>query len=142
MSVQATQITGQCLCGVVRYKITASPLASRTCWCRVCQFIGAGSATGNVWCPSDALVSEGELREFTSTADSGSRMHRRFCPACGTHMFSDAESRPHLTFVRAGTLSNRELAAPTLTIWTAQAPSWACISEDLPQLEGQAPPAG
>jgi hypothetical protein len=28
-----------------------------------------------------------------------------------------------------------------MTIWTASAPSWACINEDLPRLEGQPPPA-
>ena len=29
-------------------------------------------------------------------------MHRRFCPSCGTHLFSEAESRPHLVIVRNG----------------------------------------
>jgi hypothetical protein len=58
----------------------------------------------------------GETRDYESVADSGNKMHRRFCPACGTHLFSEAGSRPHLVFVRAGTLDNPEIAQPAATI--------------------------
>jgi hypothetical protein len=67
-------------------------------------------------------------------------MHRHFCPTCGTQIFSAAEARPGVVIVRGGALDDPELAAPGSTIWTAAAPSWACINEDLPQLEGQPPP--
>jgi hypothetical protein len=134
------QITGHCLCEAVRYRITASPIASRSCWCRVCQYIGAGSATVNVCFPSDAISIDGELRDFRSIAESGNVMHRRFCPNCGTHMFSEAESRPHLIFVRAGTLDDPELGKPAATIWTSEAPTWACIDMSLPRIESQPPP--
>jgi hypothetical protein len=59
---------------------------------------------------------------------------------CGTHLFSEAESRPHLIFVRAGTLDDPELARPAATIWTAKAPSWACVNDALPSWEGQPSP--
>jgi hypothetical protein len=78
----------------------------------------------------------GELRDYESVADSGNRMHRRFCPNCGTHLFSEAEVRPHLIFVRGGTLDDPELARPATTIWAPSAPSWACINDDLPRFEG------
>jgi hypothetical protein len=73
-------------------------------------------------------------------ADSGNVMHRRFCPKCGTQLFSEAESRPHLVFVRAGTLDDRELAKPRSTIWVSAAPSWACIDDTIPRVERQPPP--
>jgi hypothetical protein len=135
-------VTGGCLCKAVRYQITAAPIRSRACWCRLCQYIGAGTATVNVAFPSDAITIEGQLSDYVSTADSGNILHRRFCPVCGTHVFSEAESRPHLIFVRAGTLDDPETAKPAMTIWTSQAPSWACIDADLPQVEKQPPPAG
>lgn len=133
--------SGRCLCGAVRYRVTAAPIITRVCWCRLCQFIGGGSATVNAAFPTAAMTVEGEVRDYASTADSGSRMHRKFCPACGTHLFSEAQSRPHLVFVRVGTLDDREATRPVATIWTSEAPSWACIDETLPQIERQPPPA-
>jgi len=120
--------------------MTAAPMATRVCWCRVCQYLGAGSGTVNVCFPTNAMTIEGETRDYRSLADSGNVMHRRFCPACGTTLFSEAESRPHLIFVRAGTLDDPEIARPGATIWTSQAPSWACIDESLPKNERQPPP--
>jgi hypothetical protein len=134
-------ITGGCLCRAIRYEIAAAPIVTRVCWCRLCQFIGAGSGTVNTCFPSAALTLHGEPRSYRSAADSGNVMFRRFCPTCGTHLFSAAESRPHLVFVRAGTLDDPELARPSSTIWTSQAPSWACIDEALPRFERQPPPA-
>jgi len=135
-------ITGGCLCKAVRYSISAAePLVTRVCWCRVCQFIGAGSATVNSCFPSAALSVSGELHDYSMVADSGNVSHRRFCPVCGTHLFSASEARPHLVFVRVGTLDDPEIAHPAMTIWTSSAPSWACFDARLPQIERQPPPA-
>ncbi|MBC8027614.1 MAG: GFA family protein [Steroidobacteraceae bacterium] len=135
-----TPIMGGCLCRKVRFRITAAPIAMRLCWCRDCQYFAAGSATVNVVFPSDAVTVEGELTDYVSVADSGSRMHRRFCPTCGTPVFSASESRPHLVIVRNGALDDTGLLEPTATIWTASAPEWAWIDDAHPRFEGQPPP--
>ena len=134
-------ITGGCFCRAVRYEVSAEPIATRVCWCRDCQFLGAGSATVNVVVPADAVVISGPLRDYPSSADSGNCMHRQFCGVCGTPVTSAAEARPHLLILRAGTLDDPERARPGLTIWTDSAPSWACISGDIPRIAGQPPPA-
>jgi hypothetical protein len=135
------EITGGCLCKAVRYRITAAPIVTRVCWCRVCQYFAAGNATVNTCFPSNAIAIVGVLTDYVSIADSGNVMHRRFCPTCGTPMFSEAESRPHLVFVRTGTLDDRELAKPAATIWTSSAPTWACIDQRIPHVTHQPPPA-
>jgi len=135
-------ITGGCRCGAVRYESTAMPITVRKCWCRDCQYFASGNATVNVTFLADAVTVAGPTHDFASTADSGSRMHRRFCPSCGVHLFSAAESRPHLLIVRAGTLDDPGLAQPEAVIWSASAPAWATIECDIPVHEGQiAPPA-
>jgi hypothetical protein len=129
------------LCGKIRYESASSPIVARICWCRVCQYLGAGSGTVNVCFAAASLKIHGLTGDYRSVADSGNVMHRRFCPDCGTQLFSAAEARPHLIFVRAGTLDDREIAKPAVTIWTSQAPSWACISDTLPKFDRQPPPA-
>jgi hypothetical protein len=135
-------VTGGCLCRAVRYRITAAPIVTRMCWCRDCQYFAAGNSSVNVCFPSNAIEIEGKLTDYRSVADSGNVMHRRFCPSCGTPMFSEAESRPHLIFVRAGTLDDTSLANPSMNIWTSSAPQWACLDPKLPKVEKQPPPAG
>jgi len=43
-------------------------------------------------------------------------------------------------FIRAGALDDPGLIAPQATIWTGQAPDWACFDPAIPQNEGQPPP--
>lgn len=133
--------SGGCLCGAVRYHSTQPPLTTRACWCRDCQYIGAGTATVNMVFPAEAVTITGDLQDFVSPAAGGNIMHRRFCPHCGTPLFSGAESRPHLVVIRAGTLDDPNLVRPAITIWTSSAPQWACFDPTLPQTEAQPPPA-
>lgn len=135
-------IAGGCLCGRVRFHTEARPIVARLCWCRDCQAFAAGNATVNVVFPADGFEIEGETRDYVSTADSGNVMHRRFCPHCGTPLFSQSEARPNLIIARAGALDDPELIGPSSAIWTASAPSWALIDEAMTTHERQGPLAG
>lgn len=134
-------ITGGCLCKAVRYSANAAPIVTRQCWCRLCQYVGAGSSTVNVAFETKHVTLAGELRRFASIADSGNRLQRGFCPVCGTPVTSEAEARPHLIFLRAGTLDDPSIAAPAMNIWTSQAPVWAHLGGEVPSVAGQPPPA-
>ena len=106
-------IAGGCLCGAVRFEIDAdAPLTDRQCWCRVCQYLGACRGMVSAGFLKDAVNVSGPLTDYVSYADSGSVMHRRFRPQCGTQVFSEAEPRPHLIFVRVGALDDPNLAWP------------------------------
>lgn len=135
-------ITGQCLCGGVRYESSEPPIVTRVCWCGLCQKIGAGSATVNVFFQTATFKIQGALHDHVSIADSGNVMHRRFCPTCGTAMFTEAENRPAMIGVRAGTLDDPSVVKPSMTIWTSAAPVWAAIDPNLPSYEKGAPPVG
>jgi hypothetical protein len=132
--------TGGCLCGAVRYSSEAAPAPARACWCRLCQYLGAGGGTVNFVLPLEGLTLTGTLTEHIAIADSGTRMRRQFCPVCGTPVTSAAESRPDIVVFRSGTLDDPNLGAPNATIWTSMAPAWACFDEKLPQFPEQAPP--
>ena len=130
-------ITGGCLCGSVRYTINAQPIVARHCWCRDCQYVGAGSGTVNVFFPTEAVKVEGKLADYTSSAASGNIMHRQFCVTCGTPVFTQSEARQQVIGIRAGTLDDPEVGKPGKTIWTLSVPSWAVFDPDIPREEKQ-----
>lgn len=131
---------GGCLCKSVRYRISAPPVTARQCWCRDCQYWAAGNATVNAVFPSEAVSVTGTLSEYVSLAASGNVVRRKFCPQCGTPVFSAADVRPQVIVVRVGTLDDPNQITPAVTIWTDSAPKWACINESLPTFPRQPPP--
>ena len=71
-------LTGNCLCGAVKYVATSKPIATRACWCRLCQTLAAGNATINLVFPRAEVTITGELSDFQTGAESGNKMHRKF----------------------------------------------------------------
>lgn len=124
--------TGGCLCGQVRFTITAEPLGARMCWCRDCQRIASGSATVNALFPPEAITYAGEITTFEKVADSGNLVERGFCPACGSQIFSRPRANDTPTRIRVGTLDDPEAVAPQAIIWTDSAPGWAVLDPALP----------
>lgn len=134
-----TERTGRCLCGAVSFKLSAEPLATRICWCRDCQHLAA-NGTVNLLVAADALSISGSLAEYTKTADSGSEITRQFCPSCGTHLFAKSSARPQFRVVRAGNLDEPSSIQPSVNIWAASAPSWACLNPAIEREEQQPVP--
>ena len=131
-----TERTGRCLCGAVSFKLATEPLATRLCWCRDCQHLAA-NGTVNMLVAADGLSVSGTLSEHTKTADSGNEVTRQFCPACGTHLFAKSSARPAFRVVRAGNLDDPSSVQPSVNIWAASAPSWACLDPALERVEQQ-----
>jgi len=98
-----------------------------------------GRRHGDVFFPTEAVKVEGALAEHASPAASGNLMHRRYCPSCGTPVFTQTEARLHFLGVRAGTLDDPEIAKPQMAIWTSSAPSWAAFEPGIPHEPKQAP---
>ena len=131
--------TGSCLCGQVRFRVKGQPVVSRLCWCRDCQHI-AGNGTANAIFPTEAIEIDGQTAEYTSTADSGNQVRRRFCAKCGSHLFADNTGRLGLTVVRLGTLDEPSSITPEANIWVSSAPRWACLSSAIASFEKQPQP--
>ena len=134
------QVTGRCYCGAVRYTFDQQPIALRACWCRDCQYLSNGNASMNAIFRTETFRLTGEVSEYESQADSGNTMRRRFCPKCGTQLFSQSSARPDLMVVRVGSLDDREIGGPQSYIWTRSAPSWGHVDPALPNCDGQPAP--
>lgn len=134
-----TERKGQCLCGAVTFKLKAEPLATRVCWCRDCQRLAA-NGTVNALVAAEALEVSGALANYVKTADSGNSITRQFCPSCGTQLFGISTGRPQFRVVRVGSFDDPSSFKPTMNIWTASAPAWACLDSSLENIDGQPVP--
>src|SRR5262249_58989803 len=101
---EGAMISGRCLCGAVQWESPEPPIVTRWCWCRECQYLGAGSGTVNACFRTASFKITGKTSDYVSIADSGNRMHRRFWPTCATPAFRQAEGGPPRIFARLGSL--------------------------------------
>lgn len=133
-------VEGGCLCGAVRFRFREEPLATRACWCRVCQYMATGNASVSAFFRTETFEVTGPTSSHVSNAESGTAIRRRFCPTCGTPLFADALGQSDVMVVRVGALDDRAIEKPQSYIWTASAPHWGYIDPDVSICLGQ--PAG
>lgn len=122
-------LTGGCLCGNVRYEITASPRLVYTCHCTDCQKL-TGSAFSIAFIADDGAfrLTRGEPRSLQRIAASGRTSRRWVCPDCGCWICG-AVAREGERRVRAGTLDDTSWLRPTMHFWTRSKQPWVVLPE-------------
>ncbi len=129
-------LAGGCLCGKVRYEISAPPITTANCHCRSCQkSVGAPHAAILI-VPASSFVVTGEVKEFVTIAASGNEMHRVFCPECGSGLFAKNSGFPDVRPVLATTLDDPSIYKPEKDIWVADAQPWDVMDPALPKFAG------
>ena len=77
------KITGGCLCGAIRYEITAAPNKVGTCHCRRCQRWSGSVLTSWADFGKDGFrCTEGEITYYRSSDFT----ERGFCAVCGSSL--------------------------------------------------------
>lgn len=130
-------VTGGCLCGAVRYELTAPMLFGGFCYCVDCRK-SSGSHSASMAVPEAAVQVTGATREFQTQGDSGNMVTRVFCPNCGSPIMSKG-ARPGVVMLKAGSLDDPEQFKPMASIYVTRAPSWDKPREGLPIFDGMPP---
>ena len=137
----AQTLTGGCLCGAVRYKVSADFIFSGKCYCEDCRKT-SGSGHGSVYAvPEQAVSVTGKLTEFTKAGGSGQSITRRFCPVCGSRISSMAAVMPGVMMLTASSLDEPETFVSQMSIFTSRAPSWDRPPSDTPSFAEMPPQA-
>ena len=130
-------ITGGCLCGAIRYSISAPVTGLRACHCTHCQKTsGTGASVNAVVLSKDFKLTQGTPKRFTVKADSGRTLFRHFCGDCGSPIYSQRETTPERIVVRAGTIDDSSGMKITTNIWTSSARPWSWIDPASEQVPG------
>jgi len=125
----AKPLQGGCLCGAIRYEITAPFLSAGYCHCTHCQRrTGTGSsANGRVPQSGFELLAGGEqLRAFKPPTG----VPKLFCAVCGSALFSGDPLNDPEVAVRLGTLDGDPGIRPRSRQFVASAVAWEPIPDD------------
>jgi hypothetical protein len=133
--------TGGCACQAVRYEIAAEPLLMAHCQCRDCQEQTGSGHASVVAFPKAAVKLAGTATQYQSTADSGKRKTRAFCPVCGTPLYVLLESMPDAFLVKAVTLDDASVFQPQMVLYTDRAHAWDHVDPGLPAFPKMPPAA-
>jgi hypothetical protein len=124
-----TPLQGGCLCGAVRFEITAPFLFAGYCHCTHCQRrTGTGSSVnGRVPRAGFRLLrGEQQLRSFQPPVG----VPKVFCETCGSALFSGDPSADREVAVRLGTLDRDPGIRPQFRQFVDSAAPWEPIPED------------
>ena len=134
-------LTGGCLCGGVRFEISAPLVSSGYCHCTRCQRRTgtAASASARIAPGSLALVSGEELLRSWDPPDDG--YSKVFCSACGSALWSQSQEDPEIKSVRLGAFDGDPGIRPSDHAFVAYAAVWEPLPDDgLPRYPEGRPP--
>ena len=127
---RATEWTGGCQCGAVRYRLLTPPEHASICHCRMCQ-----RASGQPFMAL-ARVRDDDLRwtrGCPSVFASSNIVERGFCSACGTPLTYRRVQSGNVS-VTIGSLDDPEATCPTQQFGIESELSWTAGLNALPTM--------
>ena len=129
----ASNYTGGCQCGAVRYECTADAIFMGNCHCRDCQKASGSGYEAAIGVPAPALKITGNVKYHDVKADSGNMVSRGFCPNCGSRLFGKSSGMAQLAVIMAGSLDDPKQFQPGMDVYTSSAQPWDHMNPGLPK---------
>jgi glyoxylase I family protein len=123
---------GQCLCGAVRYEVTAPLGEARLCHCEMCRRANGAAFSANVRVARkdySLVAGEASITEYESSPGH----FRAFCRVCGSPVYARLQVDPEHIRLRLGGLSGELDVRVTAHVWVSANPSWYAIEDSLEQ---------
>jgi hypothetical protein len=123
-------LQGGCLCGAVRYEITAPFLSAGYCHCTRCQRRTGTGSSANGRVPQDGfrLLSGPERLRAWEPPDGG--VPKLFCETCGSALFSGEPLSDEEVAVRLGTLDGDPGIRAQYRMFVDFAAPWEPLPDD------------
>jgi hypothetical protein len=131
---------GACLCGAVRFRVTAPFETAGYCHCTRCQRRSGTTSTLNARVAPEGFEILGGAESIrTWTPPDG--QPKSFCVNCGGHLFSGDPERGPMVGVRLGPVQGDPGIRPEWHEWVSSAPAWDRIPDDgLPRFDERREP--
>jgi hypothetical protein len=121
---------GGCLCGALRFRVTAAMLDSGYCHCRMCQQNSGAPVVAWVTFPAASFSwVAGEPGTYASSA----RAKRRFCATCGSYLVFASTDSPDEVSVNTASFDTPDAFPPRKHIFVGSRISWFQTADHLPR---------
>jgi len=129
---------GSCLCGSIRYELSAELGDFGYCHCKSCRKASGSAHAANA--PVERahfhLIGEsGTLREYQSSPGK----FRAFCSSCGSPIYAYVAATPNVLRLRLGSLDTPFAQRAKAHTFVADKAEWEQIEGSLPQFPAWAP---
>lgn len=126
---------GGCLCGRVRFQVTAAAIDSGYCHCRMCQ---RNTGAPVVAYTSFPLASFSWIGQPAGAYASSPQSTRRFCTACGSYLVFETHGAQKIS-VNTASLDHPADFAPLRHIYIESRIPWFEVADALPRYSGAGP---
>jgi hypothetical protein len=123
-------LSGECMCGDVRYRVEDSFCYALNCHCSQCR-----KATGSAFKPFGGIERGkfGVIKGQEAISIFGKeKVHDARCKRCGSLLYSVVRDGQYV-HVTLGTLVDEPSMCPTAHIYVGSKAPWYTINDDLPQ---------
>jgi hypothetical protein len=128
-----TSNDGGCLCGKVRFRVTATPLDSGYCHCRMCQKNSGAPAVAWATFPTASFSwIAGQPGVYISSAEA----QRSFCANCGSYLVFMSTASPAEVSVNVASFDAPDTFPPRKHIFVESRIAWFHTQDPLPQHRG------
>jgi hypothetical protein len=113
---------GGCLCGGVRFRVSAPPLLAMACHCTGCQKLSASAFSVTIVVPSAGF----EILKGEPVTGGLHSVHKQlYCPDCKNWMFTHPQGLDFMVNIRATMLDEHRWYKPFVEVYTAEKLPWA-----------------
>jgi hypothetical protein len=122
-------LTGECLCGGVRFEVNEPPVSASYCHCTRCQRrTGTAVSVNARIVPGSLRITAGE--ELVRTFAPPDGFPKAFCSACGSALWSRHPETGDISGVRMGAFDEDPGVRPSFRQFVAYAAVWEPIPDD------------
>ena len=119
------KVTGECLCGSVKFSAEIDESKVIICHCTDCQVQGSAPFRIGTMVHRDTFSMQGEVTEYCKIGTSGARRMQVFCPKCATPIYSHTpDSDSPMLSMRLGAVHQRAQLKPSIQIWGRSKLPW------------------
>jgi class 3 adenylate cyclase len=131
--------TGRCLCGEIRFEVSAPAISTNFCHCRMCQRWAGAPLSASATFPKEAVsFTRGKPKYYKSSPIAA----RGFCANCGSSLFYRGlvPQWSDWLAIRIASLDNPQDFPPTWHIGVESQMPWVDIKDNLPRVRTEDSP--